>query len=123
MLGRVAAALSGVPIRIFTVHGWAFSAHTGVAAALYERAERLLRPLTTITICVAESERVAGLAARACDPERTVVIRNGVDVHVALATVPTAPTRESSPSAACSDPRIHSRSCTRSAGFGRASRP
>jgi glycosyltransferase involved in cell wall biosynthesis len=78
VLGRLAAALAGVPIRIFTVHGWAFSAHSGIAAAVYERAERLMRPLTTVTICVAESERVAGLAVRACDPERTIVIRNGV---------------------------------------------
>jgi glycosyltransferase involved in cell wall biosynthesis len=80
VLGRLAAALTGVPIRIFTVHGWAFSAHTGLATALYRRAERAMRPLTTITICVAESERASGLAARACDPARTVVIRNGVDV-------------------------------------------
>ena len=78
MLGRLAAVLAGVPIRIFTVHGWAFSAHSGIAAALYEGAERVLRPLTTITICVAESERVAGISARVCDPERTIVIRHGV---------------------------------------------
>jgi glycosyltransferase involved in cell wall biosynthesis len=78
VLGRLAAALSRVPIRIFTVHGWAFSAHSGIAAALYERAERLMRPLTTVTICVAESERAAGLAARVCDPQRTIVISNGV---------------------------------------------
>jgi glycosyltransferase involved in cell wall biosynthesis len=84
VLGRIAAVLSRVPIRIFTVHGWAFSAHTGIASALYERAERLLRPLTTITICVAESDRAAGVAARACDPERTVVIRTGVAADVAV---------------------------------------
>ena len=78
VLGRLAAALTGVPIRIFTVHGWAFSAHTGLASALYRWAERALRPLTTVTICVAESERASGLAARVCDPERTIVIRNGV---------------------------------------------
>jgi glycosyltransferase involved in cell wall biosynthesis len=86
VLGRLAAALSGVPIRIFTVHGWAFSAHTGIASALYKRAERVMRPLTTITICVAESERASGLATRACDPERTVVIRNGVDVGTPVPT-------------------------------------
>jgi glycosyltransferase involved in cell wall biosynthesis len=78
VLGRLAAVLSGVPVRIFTVHGWAFSAHTGIASALYERAERMMRPLTTVTICVAESELASGLAARACDPARTIVIRNGV---------------------------------------------
>jgi len=86
VLGRVAAWATGVPIRIFTVHGWAFSAHTGIASALYERAERAMRPLTTVTICVAESERAAGIATRACDPERTVVIRNGVDADVTVTT-------------------------------------
>jgi glycosyltransferase involved in cell wall biosynthesis len=86
VLGRLAAALSGVPIRIFTVHGWAFSAHTGIASELYKRAERVMRPLTTVTICVAESERAAGLATRACDPERTIVIRNGVDTDGAVPT-------------------------------------
>ena len=79
VLGRLAAALSGVSIRIFTVHGWAFAAHGGVAAALYLWAERMMRPLTTVTICVAESERASGVATRACDPKRTTVIRNGVD--------------------------------------------
>ena len=29
VLGRLAAVLAGVPIRIFTVHGWAFSAYSG----------------------------------------------------------------------------------------------
>ena len=86
VLGRLAAALAGVPIRIFTVHGWAFSAHSGIAAALYKGAERVLRPLTTITICVAESERVAGISARVCDPERTIVIRNGVAADAELPT-------------------------------------
>jgi glycosyltransferase involved in cell wall biosynthesis len=86
VLGRLAAALSGVPIRIFTVHGWAFSAHTGIASALYARAERMMRPLTTITICVAESELASGLAARACNPERTIVIKNGIDADVAVPT-------------------------------------
>lgn len=78
VLGRLAAALTGVPIRIFTVHGWAFAAHSGIASALYLWAERMMRPLTTVTICVAESERASGFASRACDPKGTIVIRNGV---------------------------------------------
>lgn len=86
VLGRLAAALSGVPIRIFTVHGWAFSAHAGITSTLYKWVDRLMRPLTTITICVAESERVSGLATRACDPQRTVVIRNGVDAGTPVRT-------------------------------------
>jgi glycosyltransferase involved in cell wall biosynthesis len=78
-LGRIAAWLGRVPIRIYTVHGWAFRAHSGTASTLYLWAERFLRPLTTVTVCVADSERRAGLAARTCEEGTTVVIRNGVD--------------------------------------------
>jgi glycosyltransferase involved in cell wall biosynthesis len=79
VLGRVAARLAGVPICIFTVHGWAFSAHDGLAANVYRLAERVVRPLTTATICVSESERAAGIAAGTCDAERTMVIHTGID--------------------------------------------
>jgi glycosyltransferase involved in cell wall biosynthesis len=78
-LGRVAAALARVPIRVYTVHGWAFLAYTGLASAAYRWVERALRPLTTVTVCVSENERRAGLAARACAELSTVVIRNGVE--------------------------------------------
>ena len=78
-LGRLAALLVRVPIRIYTVHGWAFLAHRGATSALYRWAERFLRPLTTVTVCVAESERRTGLAAGACEERTTVVIHNGID--------------------------------------------
>jgi glycosyltransferase involved in cell wall biosynthesis len=80
VLGRLAAFLVGVPIRIFTVHGWAFAATSGRASSLYRLADRVMRPFTTATICVSENELAAGIAARTCDPERTVVIHNAVDV-------------------------------------------
>jgi glycosyltransferase involved in cell wall biosynthesis len=92
-LGRLAAWLARVPIRIYTVHGWAFLAHGGPASALYRWAERLLRPLTTVTVCVADSERRAGLAAGTCDERTTVVIHNGVD----LSRVPAAGTHSGPP--------------------------
>jgi glycosyltransferase involved in cell wall biosynthesis len=76
VLGRLAAWVAGVPIRIFTVHGWAFSAYSGLAGSAYRWADRLARPLTTVTICVSENERAAGIRARTCSAERTVVIRN-----------------------------------------------
>jgi glycosyltransferase involved in cell wall biosynthesis len=86
VLGRLAAALAGVPIRIFTVHGWAFSAYSGTSSWLYRVADRLVRPLTTVTICVSEHDRARGLAARTCTAEQTVVIPNAVDVqHAATA--------------------------------------
>ena len=80
ILGRVAAALTRVPVRIFTVHGWAFKAHHGAAAQIYLWADRAARPLTTHMICVADAELTAGLRARTCRRSRTVVIRNAVDV-------------------------------------------
>lgn len=80
VLGRVAGFLARVPIRIFTVHGWAFAAHSGSSARLYRWADRLVRPLTTMTICVSRRERAAGVTAGTCDAARTVVIPNAVDV-------------------------------------------
>jgi glycosyltransferase involved in cell wall biosynthesis len=86
VLGRLAAVLTAVPIRIFTVHGWAFAAHRGFARRLYLWADRLMRPLTTVSICVAENERTVGVAARTCSPERTVVVHNAVDAAAVAVT-------------------------------------
>lgn len=83
VLGRLAAALMRVPVRVFTVHGWAFKAYAGVTARLYRWADRLMDPLTSATICVSETERAAGLAARTCRASSTVVIPNAVDVDAA----------------------------------------
>jgi glycosyltransferase involved in cell wall biosynthesis len=86
VLGRVAAVLARVPVRIFTAHGWAFAAASGPASTVYLWADRLMRPLTSAVVCVSESERSAGVAARTCTPEKTVVIHNAVEVD----TVPQA---------------------------------
>jgi glycosyltransferase involved in cell wall biosynthesis len=78
-LGRLAAALAGAPIRIFTVHGWSFAAYGGLRGRIYLWVERRLRRLTTCVVCVAGSSRELGVAVGACLPERTTVIHNGVD--------------------------------------------
>jgi glycosyltransferase involved in cell wall biosynthesis len=83
VLGRLAALAARVPIRIFTVHGWAFRAHSGPASWAYLWADRLAGRWTTVTICVAEHERSTGIAARTCLRDRTVVIPNAVDVAAA----------------------------------------
>jgi glycosyltransferase involved in cell wall biosynthesis len=80
VLGRAAAWLARVPVRIFTVHGWSFAAYDGLAGRLYLWIERLMQPLTTAVVCVAEATLRQGLEARACDPRRSVVIHNAVDV-------------------------------------------
>jgi glycosyltransferase involved in cell wall biosynthesis len=80
ILGRAAARIAGVPVRIFTVHGWAFAQYHGVASALYLWLDRLVRPFTTHFICVSESTRDAGIAARTCATHNSSVIPNAVDV-------------------------------------------
>src|SRR3954468_14670986 len=79
-LGRLAAALARVPVRIFTVHGWSFAAYGGLPGRLYLWVERRLRRLTTAVVCVAEASRDVGVDAGACRAERTLVIHNAVDV-------------------------------------------
>ena len=83
VLGRVAAAAARVPVRIFTAHGWAFKAASGMDSRLYLLADRAVESLTSMVICVSENERRAGLAAGVCTEERSVVIRNAVEVGAA----------------------------------------
>jgi glycosyltransferase involved in cell wall biosynthesis len=82
-LGRLAAAITRVPIRVYTAHGWSFTASSSTSAWLYRLLERLMRLLTTATICVSENGREVGLRAHTCRADRTVVIRNAVDVSAA----------------------------------------
>jgi len=79
VLARVAAAVCRVRAVVFTAHGWAFKAEPGYRSRLYLNADRATAAVTSAVICVSETERREGLAARTCRPARTVVIRNGVD--------------------------------------------
>jgi glycosyltransferase involved in cell wall biosynthesis len=90
LLGRLAAWIARVPVRIFTVHGWAFAAHHGRAARAYRLAERAARPFGTVTICPVEAVRLAGLAAGTCDDRHSVVIPNAVDAAAAPVASPGA---------------------------------
>jgi glycosyltransferase involved in cell wall biosynthesis len=93
VLGRIAASAARVPVRVFTAHGWAFKATSGGAARLYAWADRAVCPLTTMIVCVSQTELEAGLAARVCVPGRAKVIPNAVDVSV----VPTGPRAAAEP--------------------------
>jgi glycosyltransferase involved in cell wall biosynthesis len=79
VLARVAAALCRVRAVVFTAHGWAFKAESGLKSRVYLKADRAVARVTSTIVCVSETERREGLAARTCDERRTVVIRNGVD--------------------------------------------
>lgn len=74
-LGRIAAFLARVPVRVFTVHGWSFSPHTGATATAYRALERLLAPLAW-TICVSKGDEAKAPWLNG----RAVVIPNAVDV-------------------------------------------
>jgi glycosyltransferase involved in cell wall biosynthesis len=80
VLGIVAAAIARVPVRVFTVHGWAFNAEPGAQRIVYTWLHRLLRPLTTAIVCVSETELASGLAQRTCTRDQAVVIHNGVEL-------------------------------------------
>jgi glycosyltransferase involved in cell wall biosynthesis len=82
VLGRLAAVAARAPVRVFTVHGWAFRAHAGMASLAYLWVDRLLSPLTGMTVCVAQSDLEAGVRARTCRARRATVIRNGVELTV-----------------------------------------
>jgi glycosyltransferase involved in cell wall biosynthesis len=82
VLARLAAWLARVPVRIFTVHGWAFAQHAGAASRVYLALDRFVRPLTSVFICVSAGTRDEGVVARTCVPDRTLVIPNAVDVDV-----------------------------------------
>jgi glycosyltransferase involved in cell wall biosynthesis len=83
LLGRVAASVARVPVCVFTAHGWAFNAAGGRTAAVYRIADRLAAPLATSIVCVCEADRRAGLAAKTCRADATVVIPNAIDVGAA----------------------------------------
>lgn len=79
ILGRVAAWVARVPVRLFTVNGWAFNAHAGAEATIFTWAHRLVRPITTAVVCVSETERAQGIERGTCTPAQAVVIHNGVE--------------------------------------------
>lgn len=91
VVGRLAAALAGVPVRVHTVHGWSFREHQGrPLRMMYMALERAMARLTTVIVCVAESDRQAGLAARIGRDAQYRVIRSGVDVEGLSARSPSA---------------------------------
>ena len=85
--GMLAAALTRVPVRIYTTHGWPFVWSSGLSQRVYVWGDRLIGRLATRIVCVSEAERRAALQARICRAGRMVVIPNAVDVGPATAFV------------------------------------
>ncbi len=81
IVGRVAARLAGVPIRVHSIHGFSFNAwqpaplRHGLIAL-----ERMVAPLTTHFIVVSHANLKEGTALGIVPPDRATVIRSGVRV-------------------------------------------
>lgn len=81
-LGRVAALLTGVKVRVHTYHGHVFSGYFGRGKTfVFSWIERLLNRTTTRVIAISESQR-RELTSRfqVARPERVKVIHNGYDL-------------------------------------------
>ena len=79
---RAAAARTGVPVVIHTIHGLAFTASTSrVVNSVYKLLERKVAPLTTKIVCVADAMREQSLAAGIGRPDQYVTIYSGMDTR------------------------------------------
>ncbi len=80
ILGRVAARVARVPVRVHTVHGWSF--HAGQRPAvrrLYTALERAAGSFTDRIVVVSEADRRKGLEAGIGREDRYRLLRSGID--------------------------------------------
>lgn len=81
LLGRLAAAIAGVPLVIFTAHGFSFNEPSGtVKRRLMLWQERLGARLGDHIIAVSEYDRRSALAEKVCDKDEITTIHNGIDM-------------------------------------------
>ena len=81
VLGRLAAWAAGVPIIIHTIHGFGFTRYQhALHRWILIASERLVSRLTTRFFCVSEASRRTGIELGLFSPERSTVIRSGVDL-------------------------------------------
>ncbi|MGH9862831.1 MAG: glycosyltransferase family 4 protein [Candidatus Acidiferrales bacterium] len=80
LLGRLAARWAGVPVVIFTAHGWLFTEGTARWRRLVGPAlERWAARHTTKIICVSEYDRQLALRYRIAAGDKLATIRNGIN--------------------------------------------
>ncbi|MAE64874.1 MAG: glycosyl transferase family 1 [Phycisphaeraceae bacterium] len=82
-MGRVAAGLAGVPVRIVIVQVYASHPHQHpIKRGIFRLVERALDALTTRYVAVAESTRRFGVHSRIMKPDKVLVIHNATDLGV-----------------------------------------
>jgi glycosyltransferase involved in cell wall biosynthesis len=81
-LGRVAAVLAGVPVRVHTFHGHVFSGYFGPGATrVFLAVERLLARFTTRVVTVSQSQADELVHTfRICPPEKMRAIPLGLEL-------------------------------------------
>ena len=96
IVGRLAAAVSGVPRIIHTPHTFAFQSPecSGVRAAFYRFVERYAGVYTTKLVLLSEEQRRRALEEKLAYPDRMSVIPNGVPIRTPEEIRGTALTRE-----------------------------
>ena len=77
MLAMVAAWMSGVPVRIYHVHGLRFATLTGWKRKLIIACEKLACRLSTQVLCVSQSARKMAIANDLCEREKIKVLLRG----------------------------------------------
>ena len=82
LLGRIAALVTGVPIRVHTYHGNVFQGYFSERVSrLIITIERILNRITTRVIAISESQAEELVEKfRVARREQTIVIRNGFDL-------------------------------------------
>jgi glycosyltransferase involved in cell wall biosynthesis len=83
LLGRAAACLAGVPVRVHTVHGWSFDQDLeGRARQLTIRLERLAARFTQALVVVSAVDRRRGLRAGIATRAKYHLIRSAIPTHL-----------------------------------------
>jgi len=82
LLGRIAAALAGVPVVVHTVHGWSFNTtQRAPRRLLYVGLERLAARKTHVLVAVSRRNLEDGLELGIGRPEQYELLRSGIDVE------------------------------------------
>jgi len=80
ILGRLAAKLAGVPIVLFTTHGFVLNEPMGwLRKLVFSIAERIAGYFTDIIIAVTEADRQTVIKYNIVQPHRIITIHNGLD--------------------------------------------
>ncbi len=77
LLGMVAAKLTGVPVRLYTLRGLRLETTSGFKEHLLAATERLAANCAQQVICVGESLRQEYVRRKLVRPDKTVVLRHG----------------------------------------------